>query len=155
MIINYKSIHFWGSYEVGAIFFFTKVNKTVKSLKAAELECGTFRFSDSQARGIFLPHYFLPLQWCTVTEERWIYSIKSFLYGQHSSPSRKPEEKQLGDTVASLVSSGRKKEKKVTFKKITNPLRNPTWSYIFLKLNYLQRGRNSTRLCSLEIVAIK
>lgn len=36
-----------------------------------------------------------------------------------------------------------------------NPLRNPSWSYIFLKLSSLQRGRNSTRLCSLEIVEIK
>lgn len=42
-------------------YFFTKVTKTFNSLKAAELERGASWSSGSQARDIFLSHYFLSL----------------------------------------------------------------------------------------------
>lgn len=68
-------------------------------------------------------------------------NIKSLLCGQLPSPSRKPGEKQLGAMVTSLVSSGRRKEKQVTFKKNHKPFKKPNLIIYFPKIKLFAKRK--------------
>lgn len=96
---------------MGAIFFFfTKVNKTVKSLRAAELECGTFRFSGSQAKGTFSAPLF-PTLTLMHSDRRDEYKVTPLW--PTPSPSRKPGEKQLHRSYGDLFSEFWKEKGKI------------------------------------------